>query len=132
MSPLIITLKPTYEIPLSGVIAATAQGGVASARLRKPFRIHDIIINFGDDHADAVLHYFLTSTNKNISTTNISIGDNVVPAESPTPYYIGHAVLRRVKIIKEFKAGRRFLKVHVVNNNAYAITFNVSFIIEEI
>lgn len=132
MTPIQVTLKPTYEVPMSGTIAANAQGGVASAKITKPFRINGVIITFGDDHINNVRHFLLTAENDNISTTSRSTGRNLVPPEAPTPYYIGHSVLRKIKAIREFSEGNRYLKVHIVNNNAYQITYNVAFIIEEI
>jgi len=132
MSSIKIELKPTYEIPLSGVIGAGAQGAFVSGKIAKPFRINGIVIVFGSDHIDAVLHYFLAGDTNQVSTTSISTGDNLIPSGSPTPYFIGHNMIRHIKIIKEFPEGNRYLKCHVVNNNAYAITANASLIVEEI
>jgi len=125
-------LKPTYEIPLSGVIGAGAQGAFVSGKIDKPFRINGIVIVFSSDHIDTVLHYFLVGDTNQVSTASISTGVNLTPTDSPTPYFIGHNMIRCVKIIKEFPEGNKYLKCHVVNNNAYAVTVNASIIVEEI
>jgi len=127
-----VELKPTYEIPLVGVIGAGAQGAIVSGKIDKPFRINGIIIIFGSDHVDNVFHYFLVGDTNQVSTASISTGDNIVPPDSPTPYFIGHNMIRHIKIIKEFPNGNRYLKCHVVNNNGYAIVVNASIIVEEI
>lgn len=127
-----IVLKPTYEIPLIGVVGANAQQGFTSGRITFPFRINGIVVIFGDDHIDNVLHYFLTDETNNVSAANISTGDNVIPPASPTPYFIGHSMIRKIRFIKDFPEGDLFLKVHVVNGNAWAINVNIAFIIEAI
>lgn len=127
-----VKLKPTYEIPLVGVIGAGAQGAFVSGKIDKPFRINGIVIIFDTDHVDNVFHYLLVGDTNQVSTTSISTGDNLVPAQSPTPFFIGHNMIRCIKIIKEFPEGKRYLKCHVINTNAYAIVVNASIIIEEI
>lgn len=126
-----VQLKPTYEIPLVGAIGAGLQTAFVSGKMDKPFRVNGIIIVFDTDHVNNVLHYFLVGDTNQVSATSISTGDNLVPSDSPTPFFIGHNMIRYVKIIKEFPKGNRYLKCHVVNNNAYAIVVNASIIIEE-
>lgn len=127
-----VVLKPTYEIPLIGAIGAGAQGAIVSGKIDKPFRINGIVIVFDTDHIDNVLHYFLTGDTNQVSTTSISSGDNVIPPISPSAYFIGHNMIRHIKIIRDYPNGNLYLKCHVVNNNAYAIVVNVSVIVEEI
>lgn len=127
-----ITLKPSYEIPLVGVVGANAQTAFISGRITVPFRVNGIVIVFGDDHVDNVLHYFLTDDTQNISTTSISTGDHLIPISYPNRYFIGHSMIRRVHIIREFPEGGLILKCHVVNNNAYQITVNAAIVVEEI
>lgn len=130
--PIRIILKPTYEVPISGVVGANAQLGFVGGRITVPFRINGVKIVFGDDHIDNVLHYLLVDDTNNVSATSISNGTNLIPPASPTPYFIGHSMFKHVTIIKDFPEGGLYLKCHVVNNNAYQIQVNISFIIEEL
>lgn len=125
-------LKPSYEVPLIGLIGANAQGGIASDIIDVPFRINGLVIVFGDDHVDNVLHYFLVDDTNSVDTTAMSTGRNIISPRSPYPYFIGHSMIRGIKVIREFPEGNYYLKVHVVNNNAYQIQVNVYVIVEEI
>lgn len=127
-----ITLKPTYEIPLIGVVGAAAQLGFRSDKIDISFRINGLKIIFGDDHIDNVLHYFLIGTTDALSAVALSEGTNIFGERAFTPWFIGHSMIRYIKFVKEYPQADRWLKVHVVNNNVYAIQVNASVIVEEI
>lgn len=127
-----VELKPSYEVPLVGVCGANAQTAIVSGVIVNAFRINGAVVIFGDDHIDNVLHYLLVGDTNNISTTNISEGNNIIPPPSPSRFFIGHSMIRKIHVIREYPKGDKYIKCHVVNNNAYAININSSIIIEEV
>lgn len=132
MSLLNVTFKPKYEIPFSGTIAATTQGGQASNRIDIPFRVNGMIAIFGNNHLDNVRYHFLTADTPAISTTSMSNGSNIIKAQGVIGYFVGHNTVRPITVIREYLTGGVYLKLHVNNLNAYQITYNASIIIEEI
>lgn len=127
-----VTLKPSYEVQVAGLVGAAAQLGFVSPLIEVPFRINGIIITFGSDHIDNVLHYIKTSVNVAVSAIAISQGTNLITPFPPEQFFIGHNMLRHIRAIKEFPEGNKYLKTHIINNNAYAIQSNVCYVIEEL
>lgn len=117
-------LKGYIELvmPFVVTIGAGAQGGQAIALPYLPCIVLGGTIYFPDNAIDNILVYFLESPDGSISTTGISGGEDLLTPETGTPYFIGHADAIHVTTHIPVESPIAYFKMHVVNNNAYAIT----------
>jgi hypothetical protein len=125
-------LKRRLQIPFISAIAANTQLTLVSARITFPFVIVGVEIVFRDDAANNLLEYVLLSGNTNTSTTAVPPDLNAFSQYAPNPYFIGEGVVKRADCYVYAPSGYQFVKVHTVNNNAYAQTVNVTVTIEEV
>lgn len=122
-APLIeIEDKPEYEIPFIATIGATAQGTTVISGLSKPYKILEARMYFPDDAVNNVLIYWLIARDGEGSTTGIPTGDNMFSPFATLQWFIGHADLVTIRGNIDITVLDTGLKMHVINNNAYAIT----------
>ena len=124
--------KRIAEIPFIATIGATAQLTILSDLISFPFVVRSILIDFSTDHINNVLHYVLLSTNRTTSTTSVPADTSAFTGLSGISYAIGDNREKRYFPNIEWRQTRSYIKVHVVNNNAYAVSVNATVTIEEL
>jgi hypothetical protein len=127
-----LTAKRTAEIPFMATVGAAAQLTILSDLISFPFVVRSILIDFGSDHVDRVLHYVLLSTNRTTSITVVPADTNAFTGLSTIGYAIGDNREKRFYPNVEWRQTRSYMKVHVINNNAYAVNVKVNVTIEEL
>lgn len=119
-------------IPFKAAIGANTQLTIVSFRIPFPFKITHAEVTFRDDAANNLQVYILVANNRNTSTTGVPPDPNVFSQYSSTPYFIGEGVVQKADCNVQAPDGYYYLKVHGVNNNAYAQTINATVTIEEV
>ena len=114
------------EIPFYATVPAASQLTILSDMITFPFIVRNILIDFGADHLDAVLHYVLLSTSRTTSATAVPADTNAFSGLSPIGYAIGDNREKRYYPNIEWRETKSFIKVHAVNNNAYAVNIKVT------
>lgn len=117
---LVIVEKEVYEIPFMLTVAGAAQLGYSSLRIPFPYKIIEIKMYFPDDAIGNVDVYWLTSNNDVVSAIAISAGTNPLLYLTLIPYFAGHADMIPLRLNITPLDVERYIKMHVVNGNAYA------------
>lgn len=125
-------LKRRVQIPFNGAVGANAQLTLLSSRITFKYAVVATEVVFRDDAANNLQVYVLVSNNQNTSTTNVPPDPNVFSQYSPSPYFVGEGTIKRAECSVEAPVGYEFIKVHAVNNNAYAQTINATITLQEI
>lgn len=124
--------KRIIEIPLVGLVAAGAHLGLVSSPIPFPFRVTQIKMVFTDDAQNLVRYYPLVSSNRNVSTTSVSDGENLLARQSPVNYFIGKALAKTINCNVEVPETNMHLKVHTLNGAPTPYYTNVTIRIEEL
>ena len=114
--------KESYEIPFIAPALLTGQNGYSSGSIDFPFKVTKIRMYFPDNAVYGIDVYWLTATTPAISTVAMSEGQNLFSPFSPVVRFIGHADIVTLYPNRVIEATHPYIKMHVVNNNAYAIT----------
>ena len=124
--------KRTAEIPFFATVGANAQLTILSDQITFQFIVRSILIDFGSDHVDNVLHYVLLSTNRTASVTAVPADTNAFTGLSTIGFAIGDNREKRYYPNVEWRQTRSYVKIHVVNNNPYAVLVKATVTIEEL
>jgi hypothetical protein len=118
-----ISGEDEYSIPfILEALAAGAQNTAVSSMIPLSYRVTEIKVYFPDDAINNVRVYWLASNNGQGSTTTIPDGTNLIASFSGTTFLIGHADVITLRCSLAIESAKSFIKMHVLNNNAYAIT----------
>lgn len=109
-------------IPFIAIVGANAQIGIIGNVPHTPYTVLGGIIYFPNDAVDNVQVRFLYASENTFSTTGISSGENLFVRGANTPFFVGHASSVNIQSHIKLEDPDNYLKMHVVNNNAYAIT----------
>lgn len=119
----ILTKKTVMvPIPFFFTLAANTQQTLVSNAITVNYKIKSVEAHFRDDAAHNLLFYILSGNNQSTSTTIVPPDMNVVSSLSPTPYLTGEGEIIELAVNYEPAENYMYVKVHAVNNNAYAIT----------
>jgi hypothetical protein len=124
--------KRTAEILFFAAVGAGAQLTILSDLISFPFVVRSIIIDFGEDHLDSVLHYVLLSTNRTTSVTAVPADTNAFTGLSTIDYAIGDNREKRYYPNTIWRETKSYVKVHAINFNTYAVNIKVNVTIEEL
>lgn len=114
-------LEYSFPFVLTG-LAATSQNTVVVGTIPFTFRVLEITVFFPDDAINNIQVYFLVSDNPQGSTTTIPSGENLLAPFTPTQFLIGHAEKVTITCNALVSSNRSYIKMHIINNNTYAIT----------
>lgn len=127
---------PTKEqvvIPLAqDVLAIGAQNTLISSRIAVPFRIVQVKMFFSFTTANLLRYYWLVSTDNIPSTTGIPSGDNPFSGVGTLPYFVGEGIMRKELCAYKDVDGRKYIKLHAVNNSPVAQPINASVTIQRL
>lgn len=123
--------KRRIAIPFSSAIAASVGLTLVSGRIGFPFRIVEVEIVFRDDTANLMQIWVLTSSNTSISVMTPPPDNNVFSPFSPSGFFLGEALVKRLSINYMPLEGDDIIKVHAQNVCTWPQTVNVSVTIEE-
>ena len=124
--------KRVLEIPFVGLVAAGAHLTLVSSPIPFPFRITELKMVYTDDAQSLVRHYWLLSPNRNVSTSSVASGSNLLARQAPTDYYIGKALAKRILCNVEVTDIPMHIKVHTLNGAPTPYYINCSCTIEEL
>ena len=128
-----LSARRIAEISFIGTVPlAPAQLTLLSSLISFSFVVRSVNIDFGHDHTDSVLHYILLSHNRTASTTSCPADTNALTGLSELAYVIGNNREKRYFPNTEWRDPPSYVKVHIDNNNAYAVTVKVTVTIEEL
>lgn len=141
MSPYIapkLTVKGKHAVELSfvGRVGIAAPTGphwtIVSSRLMYPFRLTQVTMVFTDDALNLVRHYWLHSGEHSTSIASVPSGTNLFARESPTGYFIGRGIIKRLRCNIEVPEEGEFIKLHTHNTGTTPYDINCSALIEEL
>ena len=122
--------RRVVEIPFYGSIGAGAFLTLVSNRISYPFRVTRLKMIFDELANNLVTHQWLTSGNRNVSTTGPPSGDLIGRRESTTPTFTGRGLIRVVDLNDEYPEGDLFIKLYTFNGLGVAYPINASCTIE--
>lgn len=121
--PVIVSDENIYSVVfVAPALAANSQQTYVSSSLPYPVKVLEATVYFPDDAINNVRVYWLNSSNNQGSTTTIPDGTNLLSPYTSTGFLIGHAIQVSIPCYLEITNEKPFIKMHVVNNNAYATT----------
>ena len=126
-----LALKKILEIPFASAIAAGAHLSLVSGRIEFPFRVTGAKMVFTDDANNWIQHRWYVSANRSVSTTGTPSGDNIFSPKSPSAYFSGKGLIRRVYANREYPAIGLYIKLYTFNNSPYAYNISASITIQE-
>lgn len=128
--------KRTIELSFVGRVTLAAPTGphwtIVSRSIPYPFRLTEVEMVFTDDALNLIRHYWLYSHDTNTSISDVPSGNNLFSRESPTPYFIGRGIIKRLRCSIEVPEADMFIKLHTHNLTTGPYDINASCIIEEI
>jgi len=131
--PLNLTTKRRFTIPLMGTVGAGPAVGltVVAGPITFPFRVVGAEIVFRNDTANLLQIYLLIANNQNTSTGTPPPDRNLFSPNTPTAYFLGESLIKRVVCDSTSAEDEIYIKAHAVNGCAYPQMVNVTVEIEE-
>lgn len=123
--------KRRIAIPFISAIPASVGLTLLSSRISFPFRIVEVEIIFRNDAANLVNVWILTSPNTSISITTPPPDTNVFSPFSPSAFFLGEGLIKKLAINYTPPEGENIIKVHTQNICTWPQTVNVTVTIEE-
>lgn len=102
-------------------LGAGLQNTVVTSMIPLKYAVTKIETFFSDDAINNVRVYWLMSNNAQGSTTSIPDGSNLIAPFSAINFIIGHADLVSISANVLSETDKSYIKMHVINNNAYAV-----------
>lgn len=125
--------KLQFSIPFAqDTLNTGAQNTLISDYLPFPFRIIEVKMLFGFTTGNLLRYYWLVSGNNTGSTTGIPTGDNPFAYSGTVPYFVGEGIIRKEPCRYKDDTGKKYIKLHAVNNSGVAQAVAASIVIQKV
>lgn len=128
----VFQFKHRTDVPFAGAVGANAHLTFLSGQVRTPIEIIRAKMYFDTDHVNNVRYYWLYSKNRTTSTTGVPADFNIFGTLTLLGYYLGNGIVRTAESNLQLTDPPYYLKLHVHNTNAFAVTANASLEIVEL
>lgn len=119
-------------IPFCSQVGATTGLTLGSSKIDLHYKVTNIEIHFGDDHANNVQISVHIDDNSGTPTATQPSGVNLISRFSPSPYAIGNGETTNLECFYIPSFYENYIKVYANNTNAYAVDVAVYVTIESL